>query len=135
MSKITKVALEESRYSANEQRYELREQTSSIPDSDETCKLCKSDAIVFDIETSESVCSSCGMVLHDNIETLGPEWKIYSSDDVESKSRTGMPTSLAFHDMGLSTFISYSNTDANGAVISPEQLSKVQRMRRWNKIS
>ena len=46
-----------------------------------------------------------------------------------------MPTSLAFHDMGLSTFISYSNVDANGAVISPEQLSKVQRMRRWNKIS
>lgn len=135
MNNITKAALDERRYSANEQRNELREQTSSIPDSDESCKLCKSDAIVFDIETSESVCSSCGMVLHDNIETLGPEWKIYSSDDVESKSRTGMPTSLAFHDMGLSTFISYSNTDANGAVISPEQLSKVQRMRRWNKIS
>ena len=46
-----------------------------------------------------------------------------------------MPTSLAFHDMGLSTFISYSNIDANGAAISPEQMSKVQRMRRWNKIS
>jgi transcription initiation factor TFIIB len=75
------------------------------------------------------------MVLHDNIESLSPEWRIYSSDDMESKSRTGMPTSLAFHDMGLSTFISYSNVDANGATISPEQLSKVHRMRRWNKIS
>jgi transcription initiation factor TFIIB len=75
------------------------------------------------------------MVLHDNIESLGPEWRIYSSDDVESKTRTGMPTSLAFHDMGLSTFISYSNVDANGAIISAEQMSKVQRMRRWNKIS
>jgi transcription initiation factor TFIIB len=75
------------------------------------------------------------MVIHDNVESLGPEWRIYSGDDVESKSRTGMPTSLAFHDMGLSTFISYSNVDANGVVISPEQMSKVQRMRRWNKIS
>ena len=46
-----------------------------------------------------------------------------------------MPSSLAFHDMGLSTFISYSNVDANGVVISPEQMGKVQRMRRWNKIS
>ena len=101
----------------------------------EICSLCNSKAVVFDADTSEIVCSSCGMVLHDNIESLGPEWRIYSSDDVESKTRTGMPTSLAFHDMGLSTFISYSNVDANGAIISAEQMSKVQRMRRWNKIS
>src|ERR671922_2137551 len=101
----------------------------------EECSLCNSKAIVYDADNSEVVCSECGMVLHDNIESLSPEWRIYSNDDMESKSRTGMPTSLAFHDMGLSTFISYSNVDANGATISPEQMSKVQRMRRWNKIS
>src|SRR5918996_3097923 len=101
----------------------------------DVCSLCNSTATVFDAETSEIVCTTCGMVIHDNIESLGPEWRVYSGDDIESKSRTGMPTSLAFHDMGLSTFISYSNVDANGATISPEQLSKVQRMRRWNKIS
>lgn len=75
------------------------------------------------------------MVVHDNTESMGQEWRVYSGGDIESKSRTGMPISLAFHDMGLSTFISYSNVDANGATISPEQMSKVQRMRRWNKIS
>src|ERR671924_961581 len=101
----------------------------------EECSLCNSKAIVYDADNSEVVCSECGMVLHDNIESLSPEWRMYSNDDIESKSRTGMPTSLAFHDMGLSTFISYSNIDANGAAISPEQMSKVQRMRRWNKIS
>jgi len=73
------------------------------------------------------------MVMHDNAESLGPEWRVYSGDD--RGGRTGMPASLAFHDMGLSTFISYSNVDANGAAIGPEQMSKVQRMRRWNKIS
>src|SRR5919109_5420934 len=103
--------------------------------NNEVCRLCDSKAVVFDAETSETICSSCGMVIHDNAESLGPEWRIYSGEDIESKSRTGMPTSLAFHDMGLSTFISYSNVDANGATISPEQLSKVHRMRRWNKIS
>ncbi|MFL6349970.1 MAG: transcription initiation factor IIB family protein [Nitrososphaeraceae archaeon] len=103
--------------------------------TNEICSLCDSKALVFDAETSETVCSSCGMVVHDNTESMGPEWRVYSGGDIESKSRTGMPTSLAFHDMGLSTFISYSNVDANGAVISPEQMSKVQRMRRWNKIS
>ena len=103
--------------------------------NNEVCRLCDSKALVFDAETSETICSSCGMVIHDNAESLGPEWRIYSGEDIESKSRTGMPTSLAFHDMGLSTFISYSNVDANGVTISPEQMSKVQRMRRWNKIS
>ncbi|AFU58773.1 putative transcription initiation factor IIB [Candidatus Nitrososphaera gargensis Ga9.2] len=101
----------------------------------DVCALCNSKSIVFDSETSEAVCSSCGMVIKDNIESMGPEWRSYSGEDIESKSRTGMPSSLAFHDMGLSTFISYSNVDANGVAISAEQRSKVQRMRRWNKIS
>src|ERR671938_1301906 len=101
----------------------------------EACPLCESTSIIFDSETSEAICSSCGMVIKDNIESMGPEWRSYSGDDMESKSRTGMPSSLAFHDMGLSTFISYSNVDANGVAISAEQRSKVQRMRRWNKIS
>jgi transcription initiation factor TFIIB len=113
----------------------IHQESSQINIGNEICSLCDSKALVFDAETSETVCSSCGMVVHDNTESMGPEWRVYSGGDIESKSRTGMPTSLAFHDMGLSTFISYSNVDANGAVISPEQMSKVQRMRRWNKIS
>ena len=113
----------------------MHQESSQINIGNEMCSLCDSKALVFDAETSETVCSSCGMVVHDNTESMGPEWRVYSGGDIESKSRTGMPTSLAFHDMGLSTFISYSNVDANGATISPEQMSKVQRMRRWNKIS
>src|SRR5919112_984523 len=101
----------------------------------EACSLCNSTSIVFDSETSEAICSSCGMVVKDNIESMGPEWRSYSGEDMESKSRTGMPSSLDFHDMGLSTFISYSNVDANGVAISAGQRTKVQRMRRWNKIS
>jgi hypothetical protein len=46
-----------------------------------------------------------------------------------------MPTSLAFHDMGLSTFISNSNMDANGIRINSDQASKVKRMRHLNRIS
>src|ERR671938_381400 len=113
----------------------MHQESSQINIGNEMCSLCDSKALVFDAETSETVCSTCGMVVHDNTESMGPEWRVYSGGDVESKSRTGMPTSLAFHDMGLSTFISYSNVDANGAAISAEQGSKVQRMRRWNKIS
>jgi transcription initiation factor TFIIB len=86
----------------------------------ELCRNCNDNAIIFDVETNETVCSTCGMVLNENCESLAPEWKTYSIDDIQSKSRTGMPTSLALHDMGLSTFISYSNVDANGGAISPD---------------
>lgn len=107
----------------------------SATETPDNCALCGGNAIVYDSEASEAICSSCGMVVHESIESMGPEWRSYSSEDIQSKSRTGMPSSLAFHDMGLSTFISYSNVDANGVAISAEQRSKVQRMRRWNKIS
>src|SRR5437868_2877944 len=106
--------------------------TSETPDN---CGLCGASSIIYDSETSEAICSACGMVVRESIESMGPEWRSYSTEDIQSKSRTGMPSSLAFHDMGLSTFISYSNVDANGVVISPEQMGKIQRMRRWNKIS
>ncbi|MGC2681577.1 MAG: hypothetical protein WA323_06885, partial [Candidatus Nitrosopolaris sp.] len=79
-------------------------------------------------------CSSCGIVLRDKVEG-SPDLRKYSQDDIESRSRTGMPTSLAFRDIGLSTFISYSNVDANGFRINSEQVNKVKRMRHLNRIS
>ena len=102
----------------------------------DVCQTCNdSKAVIFDPETNETLCSSCGIVLRDNVET-GPESRARKySQDIESRSSTGMPTSLAFHDMGLSTFISKSNTDANGVPISSDQISKVKRMRHLNRIS
>ena len=103
----------------------------------DVCQTCNdSKAIIFDAETNETVCSSCGIVLRDNIQT-SPESRArkYSQEDIKSRSRTGMPTSLAFHDMGLSTFISNSNMNANGVPISSDQISKVKRMRHLNRIS
>jgi transcription initiation factor TFIIB len=102
----------------------------------DVCQTCNdSKAIIFDAEANETVCSSCGIVLRDNVQA-SPELRARKySQDIESRSRTGMPTSLAFHDMGLSTFISNSNMDANGVPISSDQIIKVKRMRHLNRIS
>jgi len=103
----------------------------------DVCQTCNdSNAIIFDAETNETVCSSCGIVLRDNVQT-NPELRArkYSQEDIENRSRTGMPTSLAFHDMGLSTLISRSNIDANGVPISSDQISNLRRMRHLNRIS
>jgi transcription initiation factor TFIIB len=90
--------------------------------------------MIFDADTTETICSDCGVVVQGNAESLESERQV-SMEDIEIKNRTGMPTSLALHDMGLSTMISYSNMDANGVAISEDQKGKIQRLRRWNKIS
>jgi hypothetical protein len=65
----------------------------------DVCQICKdSKAVIFDAETNETVCRSCGIVLRDNVQA-SPELRArkYPQEDIESRSRTGMPTSLAFH--------------------------------------
>jgi transcription initiation factor TFIIB len=114
------------------QRGKERDDSSTL----DVCHMCKSSkSVLFDPKTSETLCSTCGTVLREKVESSSPEWRPYSQEDIENRGRTGMPTSLAFHDMGLSTLISYSNADANGVAISPDQISKVNRMRHWNQIS
>jgi transcription initiation factor TFIIB len=119
-----------------EEEHQIQVEATQLSSKDfDVCFICNnSKTIIFDAESSETVCSSCGAVLRDNVEATIPEWTAYSRDDIK-RSRTTMPSSLAFHDMGLSTFISDSNVDANGVPISPSQVSNIKRMRHWNQIS
>jgi transcription initiation factor TFIIB len=106
-----------------------------VINNSDACSLCKKTLPVFDAQTGEIVCTNCGMVMQENIESLDKEWRTYSFENINIKQRTGLPSSLALHDMGLSTVISYSNADVYGAAINPEQISKIQRLRKWNSIS
>ena len=109
-----------------------------IDSSDTCCSLCKSKLTIFDSNTGEIICSMCGMVIHDYIESVEPEWRTFSNSgivEISKKVRTGRPTSLALYDMGLSTQISYSNIDAKGDTINPSQTPIIKRIRRWDKIS
>ena len=58
------------------------------------------------------------MVLKDKVVETGPEWRQFSEDGKERRSRTGVPTSIAQHDMGLATVIGVSNRDASGRSLS-----------------
>jgi transcription initiation factor TFIIB len=46
--------------------------------------------------------------------------------------RTGMPSSLAQPDMGLSTVIARSDKDASGYEIEPSMISTMHRLRTWD---
>jgi transcription initiation factor TFIIB len=104
------------------------------------CSICKSNQIITDSESSELICSKCGQVISDKVEQEGPEWRNFDllassmsqSNSSNSRSRVGMSTSLARHDMGLSTIIGRTDRDASGQRIDAAMRSTMDRLRIWD---
>ena len=84
------------------------------------CSICnRSDRIVTDPESGEIICSNCGMVISDKVEDSSHlERHVFTGGQMEqARARTGAPTSLARHDMGLATIIGKEDRDASGQKI------------------
>src|SRR2546422_10243132 len=97
------------------------------------CPRCGKASLVQDEESGELICSNCGFVLKEKIEEEGPEWRNLSRDEGgEDRSRTGLPTSIASHDMGLATIIGRADRDAMGRSITGSMRSTVDRLRIWD---
>jgi transcription initiation factor TFIIB len=61
---------------------------------------------ITDHESAEIVCSKCGMVISDKIEETREQGHAFlNTEEAKDRRRTGMPASLARHDMGLHTVI------------------------------
>ena len=71
------------------------------------------------------------MVVSDKIQDINrPERRAFLSSEQEmNKVRTGAPTSLARHDMGLSTIIGRTDRDAGGHKIDTEIRFTMERLR------
>ena len=82
---------------------------SSHSGLEDHCMACGSPPIT-DNFTGELVCSSCGVVLKERVETLSPEWRSFSPTD--DRARVGFPSSLLIHDRGLSTYIGVASGSA-----------------------
>jgi transcription initiation factor TFIIB len=100
------------------------------------CPVCKSDLLIItDPESGEDICKKCGMIVSDKVQDINrPEWR-NTFDTVEinnRRSRTGIPTSLARYDMGLSTIIGRTDRDASGRKIDAAMHATMQRLRTWD---
>ena len=95
------------------------------------CPRCGQGALVTDASTAENFCGKCGFVITDKVTESGPEWRSFSNEG-ESKSRAGVPTSLAMHDMGLATVINPQNRDATGKPLTAAMKSTIERLRTWD---
>src|ERR1044072_6690190 len=99
------------------------------------CSICnRSDRIVTDPESGEIICSNCGMVISDKVEDSSHlERHVFTGGQMEqTRGRTGAPTSLARHDMGLATIIGKEDRDASGQKIDSSINSTMQRLRAWD---
>src|SRR5713101_2782164 len=99
------------------------------------CPRCGKGNMVVDGTGSELYCADCGLVIKEKIVDMGPEWRSFSGDDKGDRSRTGIPTSIAMHDMGLATVIGGMNKDASGRSLSGSMKSTVERLRTWDRRS
>ena len=88
--------------------------------------------MVTDNSSGEMFCGNCGFVLTERIEEMGPEWRAFSKEEHEDRSRAGIPTSLAMHDMGLATIIGPVDKDASGKPLSASMKSTIERLRTWD---
>lgn len=90
--------------------------------------------LVIDPESGEVICSSCGQVLTDQIQKNHPQWPVSFAYDNNNRSSdniraTGLPVSLAKHDMGLATMIGKTDRDASGRALVPTMRSTMERLR------
>lgn len=99
------------------------------------CPRCGKTSMVLNGDGSEIYCASCGVVTKEKIANMGPEWRSFSGDEKGDRSRTGSPTSITMHDMGLATTIGRVNKDASGRSLSGPMKSTVERMRTWDRRS
>src|ERR671914_787509 len=98
------------------------------------CPICgRVQTAIADPESGEIICSSCGMVIYDNIQDYTrQEWCAFTPEEVKSKARTGATTSLSRYDRGLSTIIGRADRDASGQKIDSAMQSTFERLRTWD---
>ena len=80
-----------------------------------SCSVCnRENTTITDPDSDEIVCKNCGMVVSEKIEgIIHQERRIHSFEEADRNAGTGAPSSLARHDIGLSTVIGRENRDAN----------------------
>jgi transcription initiation factor TFIIB len=105
-------------------------ETTPISPTLARCSGCNNEKIITDPDSGEVICNKCGRVLSDKLLETGPEWRTF--DKAEVRARTGMPESLARHDMGLSTMVGRADRDASGNKLDPTMRTRMNRLATWD---
>jgi transcription initiation factor TFIIB len=96
------------------------------------CPECQS-TIVDDVHNGERICSSCGIVVAEQMADFGPESKGANLEDKMRLARATGQTTLSQHDMGIATEISIASTDYSGKKLDSATSNQMQRLGKWQK--
>ncbi len=92
---------------------------------------CPPEKVVFDEERGEFICLETGEVLEHHVVDQGPEWRAFTPEEKERRSRVGGPLTPMVHDKGLATVIDWRDRDASGKKLEPKMRLEVLRWRKW----
>lgn len=95
------------------------------------CPECSSTNLIHDYDSGETICGNCGLVVQEQMMDKGPEWRAFTREEKESRSRVGVPTSYSVHDKGLSTAIGRVDRDAFGRKLPMSTRLQMWRLRKW----
>lgn len=98
--------------------------------TENTCNECNGNIIK---ENNKKFCENCGVIIDEEMIDYGAEWRSFSYDEEQKKSRVGLPTSVKRHDKGLTTTIDWKDKDAYGNNPSANKKRRLNRLREWNK--
>ena len=98
-------------------------------ESQRVCPECGSTDLFIDRENGEVVCRKCGLVIDETMLDMGPEWRSYTREEKESRTRVGAPTTLTIHNKGLSTVIGQDGLDGQRRRLTGDAKNRYQRLR------
>jgi len=94
------------------------------------CPECES-TLVDDIQNGERICSTCGIVVVEQMEDFGPESKSTNLEDKMKLARATGQTTYSQHDLGITTEISISSKDFSGKTINSQVANQMNNLRKW----
>ena len=97
------------------------------------CPECGAARLIRDYEKGELLCGQCGLIIAENIQDLGPEWRAFDAEQKGKRARGGAPIKFMRPNKGLVTEIDQYNRDIRGGKISPKKQAQLYRMRKWHK--
>jgi len=95
-----------------------------------SCDMCDGRELVHDQVSGEIVCARCGFVKTDSSLYKGPEWRAFTPRESAARER-GSPTNFSSINGGFFTSFK-AIKDAKGARLTPEELQKWKRLRRFD---
>ncbi|MBM3910501.1 MAG: transcription factor IIB [Thaumarchaeota archaeon] len=95
-----------------------------------SCPECKS-SLIDDVQSGELICSTCGIVVAEQMADYGPETRSTNLEDKMRLARATGQTTYSQHDLGITTEISISTKDFSGKTISSQVANQMYNLRKW----